>query len=78
MADTPLKTGDEWDAGQNIDGPIFQRGRWNVKREDKRIIVAYHLFFPKSERLIKPFGIDEEAAAREYARHCCKKIIPQK
>jgi len=45
----------------------------------KRIIVIYHFFFPKSERLIKSFGVEEEAAAQEYARQCCeKKTIPQK
>jgi hypothetical protein len=80
MADMPpMKIGEEWDAGQNGDGPMSQRGRWTVKREAKRIIVVYHFFFPKSEKLIKSFGVEEEAAAKEYARQCCeKKTIPQK
>jgi len=80
MTDLPLmKIGDEWDAGQNVDSAMSQRGRWTVRREAKSIIVGYHFFFPKSEKLIKSFGVEEAAAAKEYARQCCeKKTIPQK
>jgi len=79
MANTLLKNGDEWDAGVHIDGPMSQRGRWTVKREAKRIIVIYRFFFPKNEKLIKSFDVEEEIAAKEFARQCCeKKTIPQK
>jgi hypothetical protein len=75
----PLKAGQEFDAGTNVAGPMNQRGRWGVKREAKRIIVFFHYFFPKSEAMIKAFDIDEEGAARAYARQCCeKKILPDR
>lgn len=72
---TPLKPGDEWDAGQNVEGPMDQRGRWTIRREAEKVIVFYHYFFPKHEVVLKTFEDTEEEAARDYAREYCKERI---
>ena len=75
----PLKVGHVWDAGLNMDGPMNQRGRWGVKREAHKIVVFYHFFFPKLEVTIKSFDVEQEEAAKDYARQCCeKKSVPDR
>lgn len=75
----PLKAGQVWDAGVNMDGSMNQRGRWYVKHEAHRLIVFFHFYFPKLEVAIKSFDVEQEAAAREYARRCCEeKSIPDR
>jgi hypothetical protein len=73
----PLRAGQVWDAGLNMEGPLNQRGRWGVKREAHKLIVFYHYFFPKLDVTSKAFEVGEDNAAQEYARQCCEtKTIP--
>jgi hypothetical protein len=79
LLNSPLKPGQVWDAGLNMEAPMNQRGRWGVKRETHKIIVFYHFFFPQRNTAMKTFTVDEEEAAKEYARQCCeKKTIPNR
>ena len=74
-----MQAGQEWDAGTNLEGPINQRGRWSVRREAHRTVVFFHFFFPKLEVILKAFEVEQEEAAKEYARQCCQtKTIPDR
>jgi hypothetical protein len=79
LLNSPLKPGQVWDAGLNMEGAMNQCGRWGVKREAHKIIAFYHFFFPKCDTTMKTFTVDEEEAAKEYARQCCEeKTIPNR
>ncbi len=79
LLNSPLKPGQVWDAGLNMEGAMNQRGRWGVKCEAHKNIVSYHFFFPQRDTAMNTFAVGEEEAAKEYARQCCEeKTIPNR